>query len=172
MIDHPSNSVTGKTEPSAAPPKATRPKFEIDKRHLWITTPLLVAFLGLLGTAIASFMQQHSSTLLERNKFEYTLIEKALNAPSRPDAASELLFFKKIGLLKGLDEGEIVKAATGKENVEQLPVFHGAALRDKMINVPQAKAVLKTLNFYDGPIDNNFDLNFQISLSKFQREKN
>jgi hypothetical protein len=182
MIDHANHSPTGETEPPAAQRKAPWPKFEIDKRHLWITTPLLIAFLGALGTAVAAFMQQHSSTLLERNKFEYTLIQKALAAPSQPDAAKELLFFRKIGLLRGLNEDEIGKASTGQSNVQELPVFHGAALRDKMISVSQTKAVLKLLtagnnlkdpkgpNFYDGPIDDKFDLNFQIAIMKFQKE--
>jgi hypothetical protein len=166
-----SDPVTGRTEPFATPPKAHRPTFEIDKRHLWITAPVLVAFLTALGTIIVSSTQQYATTLLERNKFEYTLIAKALAAPSQPDAAKELLFFRKVGLLKGLNEDEIGKAATGKE-VEQLPVFHGAAFRDGTINYSQAKAVLKALDFYNGPIDNTYDLDFQVSILRFQRAKN
>ena len=177
MVDHSNNS----PESSPAPHKEPRPKIEIDRRHLWITTPLMIAVLGALGTVAASLMQQHSTTALERNKFEYTLIQKALATPNQPDAARELLFFTKIGLLRGLNESEIVTSAN-KENLQELPVFHGAALRDKMICVRQAKAVLKYLtaqndlkdpkgsSFYDGPIDNKLDLNFQISVMKFQKE--
>ncbi len=100
MVDNANNSIAGEDEPAAEPSAAQRegprPKFEIDPRHVWITTPLLIAFFGLLGTAIATFSQEHSNTLLERNKFEYTLVQKALTAPSQQDAAKELLFLARL----------------------------------------------------------------------------
>ncbi len=51
-----------------------------------------------------------------------------------------------------------------------------------MISVRQAKTVLKYLtaqnnlkdpkapNFYDGPVDDKFDLNFQIAIMRFQKD--
>lgn len=175
------DKASASTESSAASYKGVPLKTGIDRRHLWITTPLLIALLGGIGTVIASFMQQYATTALERNKFEYTLIQKALATPNQQDAAKELLFFAKIGLLRGLNEDNIVRSAN-KDNLNELPVFHGAALRDRMICVRQAKSVLKYLtaqnglkepkgpNFYDGPIENKLDLNFQISVMKFQKE--
>lgn len=184
MADNADNPVPGEGEPtaelSAARNEGPRPKIEVDQRHVWITAPLAVAFLGLLGTGIGALAQQYSNTLLERNKFEYTLIQKALSAPNRQDAAKELTFFSKIGLLSGLTEGKIADASAG--DAQELPIFHGAALRDKMISVRQAKSVLKYLtvqnnlkdpknpSFYDGPIDDKFDLNFQIAIMRFQKE--
>jgi hypothetical protein len=183
--DNASNHMPGEHEPAVASSvgrrEGSRPKNEIDQRHVWITAPLMIAFLGLLGTGIGALTQQYSNTLLERNKFEYTLIQKALAAP-RPEALKELIFFSKIGLLSGLAEGKIADASG--DDGKELPIFHGAALRDNIISVQQAKSVLKYLTvqqnlkdpknpgFYDGPIDDKFDLNFQIAIMRFQREAN
>jgi putative peptidoglycan binding protein len=184
MVDNANSAIPGEDGPTAeasAPQReGPRPKFEIAQSRVWITAPLLIAFLGLLGTGLGALIQQYSNTLLERNKFEYTLIQKALDVPNRQDAAKALLFYQKIGLLRGLTEGKIDEASTGE--AKDLPVFHGAALRDKVISVWQAKTVLKYLtaqnnlkdgknpNFYDGPIDDRFDLNFNIAIMKFQKE--
>jgi hypothetical protein len=180
-ISNSTNAEDGSTvEPSAARREEPRSKFQVDQRHVWITAPLVIAFLGLLGTGLAALIQQYSITLLERNKFEYTLIQKALAAPNRHDAAKELTFYYKIGLLRGLTEGKIAAASTG--DAQELPIFHGAALRDKMISIRQAKTVLKFLTennnlkdpkgptFYDGPVNDKFDLNFQIAIMRFQKE--
>jgi hypothetical protein len=182
--DDATNSTAEKDEPVAEPPvDGPRPKFKITATHVLITTPLVIAFVTVIGTILATVIQQHENTVLDRNKFESTLVERALAAPSQPDAARELLFFKEIGLLTGLNEEAIVKEATGKSNVQQLPVFHGAALRDKLISVRQAKAVLSyltaqnklkdpnTKDFYDGAINCEFDLDFQIAVMKFQRDR-
>jgi hypothetical protein len=183
MAQDPDNSSARQDGPVAGPAVARRTKstFEVDRRHVWITAPLVIAFLGLVGTGLGALIQQYSTTLLERNKFEYTLIQKALAAPNRHDAAKELTFYSKIGLLRGLTEGKITEATKGE--AEELPVFHGAALRNKTINVQQAKAVLKYLteqndlsdpkgpSFYTGPIDDKFDLNFEIAIMRFQKEK-
>jgi hypothetical protein len=189
MADDASNS-TAEDAPAIEPTAhGTRRKFKITSTHVLITTPLVIAFVTVIGTILATVIQQHQNTVLERNKFESTLVERALAAPSRPDAAKELLFFKEIGLLTSLNENAIVKATTGKDevtgksNVQQLPVFHGAALRDKLISVRQAKAVLSyltaqnkvkdpnTTDFYQGAVDCEFDLDFQIAIMKFQRDR-
>jgi len=167
---------------SATDPSSTQSqsKLPIGQRSVWITAPLVIAFLSLLGTGLGALIQQYSATLLERNKFEYQLIQKALAAPNRHDAAKELTFFSKVGLLRGLTEGKIADATKGE--AVDLPVFHGAALRDKTISVFQAKAVLKYLTeqnslkepkgpaFYAGPADEKLDIDFQIAIMRFQKE--
>ena len=179
--DGPSSEISS-SETSAVRKDKPRRKFEIDQRHIWFTAPVGIALLGLLGTAIGASLQNHSNNLLERNKFEYTLIQRALAAPSRPDAAKELDFFRKVGLLSGLNEDAIEEASKGEAS--ELPIFHGSALRDNMITVRQAKLVLQYLTaqnivkepkgpvFYEGPIDDKFDLNFQVAIMRFQKQMN
>ena len=170
---------TEQTSDAASANKHQPPKTPI--HHGWITFPLLIAFLGLLGTAITALLQQHASTLLERNKFQYQLIQQALAAPSQHDAGNALLFYTQVGLLSGLAEDKLV-AATKGEAVKDLPVFHGAAVRDGLITVKQAKEVLIQLTaqnsvkdpkgtaYYSGPKDNEFDLDFEIGIMRFQKE--
>lgn len=170
------NPTQSSNEPHPASAEATQ---GTKRPYVWITAPLTIAFLGLLGTCIGAIFQQYSATQLERNKFEYQLIQKAL-AAQPDDALKALQFFNKIGLLKGLDGTKLSDAT--KEGASELPIFHGAALRDKIISVKQAKQVLKLIseenglrdpgrtNFYNGSIDEKFDIDFQIAVMRFQKE--
>jgi hypothetical protein len=119
----------------------------------------------------------YSITLLERHKFEYGLVEKALAAPKAKDRAVNLKFMTGIGLLNGLN-GDAIKTASENPD-EQLPIFLGAALRDRLITVQEAKGVLKFLTYgelkvpyYDGPVNDVADLAFRIAVMKFQRAEN
>lgn len=79
-------------------------------------------------------------------------------------------------MLSGLREDNVAKASQG--NGEQLPIFLGAAIRDRLITIAQAKEVLGRLKsqqtqlpFYTGPVNNDADLPFRIAVMKFQKEK-
>jgi hypothetical protein len=141
----------------------------IDRRHIWFTTPLLIALAVLVGTFSGAAIQGYSNNLLERHKFEYVLIQQALSTPSRKDSAQNLNFLHEVGLLSGLNSSGI--ASVSKDDGEHLPVFLGAAIRDQVISVRQAKGVLKHLAFYSGDVDDRADLAYRIAVMRFQREK-
>lgn len=102
----------------------TKAKIELDRRGIWFTSPLLVgifsALFGLLGTGIGAALQGHSSLQLERQKFESSLIQKALENKDRNEAAKALLFLVDSGVIQNLDGEKIRKIA---ENPEQIPRF-------------------------------------------------
>lgn len=97
-------------------------KIELDKRGIWFSSPLLIgifsAIFGLLGTGIGAALQGYSSLQLERQKFESSLMQKALEIKDRNEAAKTLLFLVDSGVIQSLDGERIRKIA---ENPEQLP---------------------------------------------------
>jgi hypothetical protein len=143
-------------------------QISIDRRHIWLTAPLLIALAGAMGTFGGALLQGYWNNLLERHKFEYVLIQQALSTPTRKQSAETLDFLLKIGLLRGLDSAGVASAS--QDNGNQLP-FLGTALRDQIIRVHQAKAVLSELNFYTGRIDDLTDIDYRIAVMKFQRER-
>ena|SRR5215469_16760856 len=152
-------------------------KLPIDRRYIWLTTPLLVALVGLLATGFGALVTWFQTVSLERHKFEYSLIQRALSAPGRPEATKYLAFLNDVGLLPSLNKDNIAKAL--KNNGESLPIFLGAALRDHLIDVQQAKKVLSFLKekgtkepFYTGPFDCDASLPYRIAVMKFQRANN
>jgi hypothetical protein len=113
----------------------------------------------------------YSNVLLERHKFEYALVQKALSSADQKEDARNLKFMNDIGLLSGLNQ-EGIKTHLKPDEQQQLPIFLGAAIRDHMITVPQAKGALKFLTYYDGPVNADPELAFRIAVMKFQRAKN
>jgi hypothetical protein len=128
----------------------------------WGTSPLLLAVVGLIGTALGWLVQGHQNAVLEEQKFQSGLIQAAFASSNQAEAASRLRFLKRIKLID-VDDKDI--------RPEELPVFRGAALRDRMITRVQAKQVLTHLKFYDGPLTEEDTLDFQIALMRFQRER-
>ena len=106
------------------------------KNAIWITSGLAI-----VAACIAAIMEYGSATRLERQKFEYSLIEKALvsdeglflaeGETSRQEATRRLEFLINIGVIKVLDEDALRKAA---ENPAELPTFNeetaGASLTE------------------------------------------
>ena len=96
------------------------------KNAIWITSGLAI-----ITACIAAVMEHSSSTRLERQKFEYSLIEKALvsdeglflaeGESSRQEATRRLEFLINIGVIKVLDKTAIRQAA---ENPAELPTFN------------------------------------------------
>lgn len=99
-------------------------KIELDKRGIWFSSPLVIgifsAIFGLLGTGIGAALQGYSSLQLERQKFESSLIQKALEIKDRDEAAKTLLFLVDSGVIQSLDGEKIRKIA---KNPEQLPTL-------------------------------------------------
>lgn len=102
----------------------TKAKIELDKRGVWFSSPLLIgvfsAIFGLLGTGIGAALQGYSSLQLERQKFESSLIQKALEVKDRNEAAKTLLFYVDSGVIQSLDGAKIRNIA---ENPKLLPAL-------------------------------------------------
>jgi len=81
----------------------------------WFGSPVVLAVatavLGLLGTGVGVVMQAYSSTKLERQKFEFTLIQKALDTKDRTEAAHNLEFLIDTGAIQTLDKQKISELA-------------------------------------------------------------
>ena len=98
------------------------------KNAIWITSGLAI-----VSACIAAIMEYGSATRLERQKFEYSLIEKALTSDEgiliegdgdRAEATKRLEFLINIGVIKTLDENAIREAAS---NPNDLPTFQPLA---------------------------------------------
>ena len=113
----------------------TKYRLSLEKRNVWFTSPLLIAvfsaLFGILGTAVGSILQGYWNFELERQKFEFSLIQKSLeteddrligNHGDRQEAAKRLIFLVDSGIIESLDSDSIKKSA---ENPEQLPTFSG-----------------------------------------------
>jgi len=142
--------------------------------HWTISVPVLVAIVTGLAAFAGTIWTGYANTSLERHKFEYTMIETALNSSSKVEKAEQIQFLLDIGLLSGLNSGQLTRYANDKG--ELLP--HSSAIRDKRITYIQAKIILNLLkdrtntSFYIGKFDENDDLSFYIGLAKFQKAHN
>lgn len=116
--------ITLKEREIAFKEQETKAKIELDKRGVWFSSPLLIglfsAVFGILGTGIGAALQGYSNLQLERQKFESSLIQKALEIKDRKEAAKTLLFLVNSGVIQSLDKAKIRKIA---ENSEQLPAL-------------------------------------------------
>jgi hypothetical protein len=90
-------------------------KSHAEKRGLWFTSPVLIAVvagvLSLIGAGIGSAIQNFWSIEAEQKKFEFSLIQKALDTPNKKEAAIRLLFLVETGVLTILDDERIRRAA-------------------------------------------------------------
>lgn len=74
-----------------------------------------MAVLSVIGTGITTILQRNNEITIEKQKYEYTIYEKALEGKDNITATKVLDFYIKAGLLKGepgkfiklLEEGEI-----------------------------------------------------------------
>lgn len=106
-------------------------KAAIENRNLWFSSPLLVglasAIFGVIGTAAGAGLQGFSNFQLERQKFEFNLIQNALETKDTSEAAKRLQFLVESGAIRSLDSDKIQRLA---KNPEQLPTFiRGGASR-------------------------------------------
>lgn len=64
-----------------------------------VLATVLVAVFGLVGTGVGATLQGFFSIRLEREKFESSLISKAIEAEDEAERAKRLEFYTKIGLI-------------------------------------------------------------------------
>jgi Circadian oscillating protein COP23 len=109
-------------------------QLEINRRNTWFGSPLLIAFITVIGGSICTaFFQAYSNNQLERQKFEFSLILKALEGKdksifmgsdgtdaARTDAAKRLKFLVELGVIKSLDS-DVIDKLSRKPN--DLPNF-------------------------------------------------
>jgi len=146
----------------------TRPR-DADRPSFWFTsaTPLLLAFVGLLGTGVGAVLQGYWNTKLEREKFEFTLIQKALENADKTEAGRNLMFLLQAGLLSQFD-GKKIEALASKP--EQLPSFFGQM--GSLIPIRRAKSMLASLGMYKGPINDEADQALINATRDFQKSQN
>ncbi len=106
-------------------------KAATENRNLWFSSPLLVglasAIFGVIGTAMGAGLQGFSNFQLERQKFEFNLIQNALETEDTTEAAKRLQFLVDSGVITSLDSERIRQLA---ENPTQLPNYsRGGAIR-------------------------------------------
>ena len=94
-------------------------------KSVWSSPPLLVAALGLFATILASIVQNYfqsaASRELERQRFESTLIQKALDTDSPEEAAQRLKFLASIGLITD-ENGKITSFIKNPDSIPVQPV--------------------------------------------------
>lgn len=174
MRDMPADQTTLASEPDlkieelAIRREEARAKLAADRRNVWFASPLLLGLVGLLGTGIGAGLQGFWNARLEKQKFEASLIEKALAAADRNEAARSLKFLVDAGLINGLNTENIRTLA---ETPQQLPAFFGPAIRDALISARDAKTVLQRLGFYTGTINDELDEDLRKAVADFQADR-
>src|SRR5215469_16530067 len=106
---------------------------------LWFASPLLLAIVGLVGTGVGAVLQGFWNTKLEREKFEFSLIEKALATADKNEAAQNLKFLVDAGLINEFNSGKIASLVS---NPKALPDFSATRA---VISVHDVKAILSGL---------------------------
>ncbi|MEM1242217.1 MAG: SH3 domain-containing protein [Cyanobacteria bacterium P01_H01_bin.26] len=108
-----------------------RAKIEIERKGVLLSSPLLIAGVStVFGTAIGAWLQGNANLnieqqkaeavlQLERQKFEFSLMEKALEKQDTEEAGKQLLFLVNSGVIRDLDTEKIRLIA---ETPETLPI--------------------------------------------------
>ncbi len=149
-------------------------KLESDRRSIWFSSPLIIAVLsaifGLLGTGVGAALQGYWNTELERQKFESSLIQNALETDDKDEAAKNLLFLVKAGIIQHLDGAKIEGLAN---NPSQLPILkhYHRAVAEGLMTIKEAKEILKGNGYYNGEINDIDDNEFVDAVRKFQKDK-
>ena len=111
-----------------------RANINLKTREVWFTSPVLIgiasAVFGLLGTGVGAALQGYANIRLERQKFEFLLIQTSLEPSAegdsnddRQEAARQLIFLVDSGIIQSLDAEKIKQLA---EEPENLPTFSQA----------------------------------------------
>jgi hypothetical protein len=114
-----------------------RSRIKLDSQGTWLSSSLLVAISGLLGTGLGAALQGYSNIhlerqkfdanfQLERQKFEFALIQKALETTDTEEAVRRLEFMVDSGVLQSLDSSKIKSIA--KHEPEKIPSFSVSSL--------------------------------------------
>jgi hypothetical protein len=125
-------------------------------RSRW-SSPILVASIGLfatlLGNLVQNIIQSAVNRDLERQRFESTLIQKAVETASSDEAAKRLQFLVNLGFVRD-ESGRIAKYVAAPESIPLQPLA-SAPQGDDFIGVRRIDA---KLSIAVGPIENFSDL--------------
>lgn len=151
------------------------------KLNVWLNSPLLVAIVsGLFGTGLGAFIQAafqgYWNFQLERQKFEFSLIQESLeieeglikNQNERQEAAKRLEFLVKSGIIKSLDSDSIEKLAKNPDDLPTFPrsesAYNGRQIRLKA-NISSIPCQLVSISIR-GKNQNNDEVSWEKSYEK------
>ena len=107
--------------PATSPPPPQRPAASP------LTLAIITGIIGLIGAGVANVLQTRSNQKLERQKFESSLMLKAIETGKPEAAAKNLLFLVKVGLINDVS-GKIASLESKPEDAPVLPVAPGAVV--------------------------------------------
>lgn len=95
---------------------------------MWISSPLTIAIFGLFSAGIGAALQGYanfqleskkldSNILLERQKFEFSLIQKSLESGDSKEAAKQLLLLVDTDVITSLNIAKIRKIAETPDKI-------------------------------------------------------
>jgi len=109
-----------KPAPAPTPPAKSPPASPL-------TLAIITGIIGLIGAGVANVLQTRSNLQLERQKFESSLMLKAIETGKPEAAAKNLLFLVKVGLINDAS-GKIATLESKPEDAPVLPVASGAVV--------------------------------------------
>ena len=102
--------------------QASEEKSDKTKLSFLLNSSVLVAVVSsLLGTALGAFITGWYGLTLERQRYEYSLIQKAVETQDYRQAAIRLKFLVDTGIIRSLNANAIKKLA--EENASSIPVY-------------------------------------------------
>jgi len=116
------NEKPPQTPPAQSPPPSPRPSAASP-----LTLAIITGIIGLIGAGVANVLQTRSNQTLERQKFESSLMLKAIETGKPEAAAKNLLFLVKVGLIDDAS-GKIASLESKPEDAPVLPVVSGATV--------------------------------------------
>ena len=120
-LDEASKATPEPQKPAPAPPPSKSPAASP------LTLAIITGIIGLIGAGVANVLQTRSSQQLERQKFESSLMLKAIETGKPEAAAKNLLFLVKVGLINDAS-GKIASLESKPEDAPVLPVAPGAVV--------------------------------------------
>ena len=120
-LDEASKAAPEPQKPAPAPPPSKSPAASP------LTLAIITGIIGLIGAGVANVLQTRSSQQLERQKFESSLMLKAIETGKPEAAAKNLLFLVKVGLINDAS-GKIASLESKPEDAPVLPVAPGAVV--------------------------------------------
>jgi hypothetical protein len=133
-----------------------------------VGSPIALALLGLLGTSITTVWQGHENLVLEKRKFEFSLIQEALKTEYLDEAVKKLQFLSEAHMITALDEDNIQQLI----NKHRLPIFAGAAIKYHLVSPREAKQLMRTIGVFDGNDEDVIDEDLFKAVANFQIKYN
>src|SRR6185503_4043311 len=116
-----------KPPPPTPPPAQSQPPPPRPSAASPLTLAIITGIIGLIGAGVANVLQTRSNLQLERQKFESSLMLKAIETGKPEAAAKNLLFLVKVGLINDAS-GKIASLESRPEDAPVLPVAPGAVV--------------------------------------------